>query len=263
MEVIYTGLHQTPEMIASAAVQEDVDVVGLSILSGAHMTLFPRVHELLASRGPRRHSRHGRRDHSRRRTWTTLQRCGSESSSDRDTHLRPRAIHPGLVRARTAARAGCVTRTPSRALPPVRASSRPKLRRGRRRRARRKMHEQGKLTARERVTQLADADSPFLEIGLLVAYDRYDGQAPGGGRDHRSRRGRRPRVRRRRERRDGQGRIVVARDDHQDSARAGNRHALPDSDRLPRRFRRREPAVSGRSFSRANTARRGSSTTTR
>jgi methylmalonyl-CoA mutase C-terminal domain/subunit len=47
MEVIYTGLHQTPEMIASAAVQEDVDVVGLSILSGAHMTLFPRVRELL------------------------------------------------------------------------------------------------------------------------------------------------------------------------------------------------------------------------
>ena len=51
MEVIYTGLHQTPEMIASAAVQEDVDVVGLSILSGAHMTLFPRVHDLLVEAG--------------------------------------------------------------------------------------------------------------------------------------------------------------------------------------------------------------------
>ncbi len=51
MEVIYTGLHQTPEMIASAAVQEDVDVVGLSILSGAHMTLFPRVHDLLREQG--------------------------------------------------------------------------------------------------------------------------------------------------------------------------------------------------------------------
>jgi methylmalonyl-CoA mutase C-terminal domain/subunit len=51
MEVIYTGLHQTPEMIASAAVQEDVDVVGLSILSGAHMTLFPRVLELLRQAG--------------------------------------------------------------------------------------------------------------------------------------------------------------------------------------------------------------------
>jgi methylmalonyl-CoA mutase C-terminal domain/subunit len=51
MEVIYTGLHQTPEMIATAAVQEDVDVVGLSILSGAHMTLFPRVLELLRHEG--------------------------------------------------------------------------------------------------------------------------------------------------------------------------------------------------------------------
>ena len=51
MEVIYTGLHQTPEMIAAAAVQEDVDVVGLSILSGAHMTLFPRVRELLVTEG--------------------------------------------------------------------------------------------------------------------------------------------------------------------------------------------------------------------
>jgi methylmalonyl-CoA mutase C-terminal domain/subunit len=51
MEVIYTGLHQTPEMIATAAVQEDVDVVGLSILSGAHMTLFPRVRQLLVAEG--------------------------------------------------------------------------------------------------------------------------------------------------------------------------------------------------------------------
>lgn len=51
MEVIYTGLHQTPEMIATAAVQEDVDVVGLSILSGAHMTLFPRVRQLLVDAG--------------------------------------------------------------------------------------------------------------------------------------------------------------------------------------------------------------------
>ena len=51
MEVIYTGLHQTPEMIATAAIQEDVDVVGLSILSGAHMTLFPRVLTLLREAG--------------------------------------------------------------------------------------------------------------------------------------------------------------------------------------------------------------------
>jgi methylmalonyl-CoA mutase C-terminal domain/subunit len=51
MEVIYTGLHQTPEMIVNAAVQEDVDVVALSILSGAHMTMFPRVLELLKEAG--------------------------------------------------------------------------------------------------------------------------------------------------------------------------------------------------------------------
>ncbi|WP_020144822.1 cobalamin-dependent protein [Terracoccus sp. 273MFTsu3.1] len=50
MEVIYTGLHQTPEQIVEAAIQEDADVVGLSVLSGAHMTLFARVVELLAER---------------------------------------------------------------------------------------------------------------------------------------------------------------------------------------------------------------------
>jgi methylmalonyl-CoA mutase C-terminal domain/subunit len=50
MEVIYTGLHQTPEQIVEAAIQEDADVVGLSVLSGAHMTLFARVVELLDQR---------------------------------------------------------------------------------------------------------------------------------------------------------------------------------------------------------------------
>ena len=51
MEVIYTGLHQTPEMIAATALQEDVDVVALSILSGAHMTLVPKVVQLLREQG--------------------------------------------------------------------------------------------------------------------------------------------------------------------------------------------------------------------
>jgi methylmalonyl-CoA mutase C-terminal domain/subunit len=51
MEVVYTGIRQTPEMIAEAALQEGVDVIGLSILSGAHMELFPRVFEGLRSRG--------------------------------------------------------------------------------------------------------------------------------------------------------------------------------------------------------------------
>src|SRR5213595_1688499 len=50
-EVVYTGLHQTPEMIAAAAVQEAVDAVGLSIMSGAHMTLFPAVIDALKARG--------------------------------------------------------------------------------------------------------------------------------------------------------------------------------------------------------------------
>jgi len=50
-EVVYTGLHQTPEQVAEAALQEDADAVGLSILSGAHMTIFPRVKQLLDARG--------------------------------------------------------------------------------------------------------------------------------------------------------------------------------------------------------------------
>ena len=50
-EVIYTGLHQTPEMVVNAAIQEDVDVVAMSVLSGAHMTLFPRVKALLDELG--------------------------------------------------------------------------------------------------------------------------------------------------------------------------------------------------------------------
>jgi methylmalonyl-CoA mutase C-terminal domain/subunit len=51
MEVIYTGLRQTPEMIAEAALQEDVDVIAISILSGAHMTVFPQILELMKKRG--------------------------------------------------------------------------------------------------------------------------------------------------------------------------------------------------------------------
>src|SRR5438105_1561131 len=51
MEVIYTGLHQTPEQVVRAAVDEDVDAIGLSLLSGAHMTLFPRILDLLRQEG--------------------------------------------------------------------------------------------------------------------------------------------------------------------------------------------------------------------
>ena len=66
-EVVYTGLRQTPEMVVTAALQEDVDVVGLSILSGAHMTLVPRITTLLREQGHGRRAGHGRRDHPRRR----------------------------------------------------------------------------------------------------------------------------------------------------------------------------------------------------
>jgi methylmalonyl-CoA mutase C-terminal domain/subunit len=51
MEVIYTGLHQTPEMVVEAALQEDVDVIGVSVLSGAHMTIFPRIQKLMRENG--------------------------------------------------------------------------------------------------------------------------------------------------------------------------------------------------------------------
>jgi methylmalonyl-CoA mutase C-terminal domain/subunit len=51
MEVIYTGLRQTPEMIVEAAIQEDVDVIGISILSGAHMTIFPKIRKLMDEKG--------------------------------------------------------------------------------------------------------------------------------------------------------------------------------------------------------------------
>jgi len=53
MEVVYTGLHRTPEEVVAAAVQEDVDVIGISILSGAHLTLFPRVLDLMRGAGAR------------------------------------------------------------------------------------------------------------------------------------------------------------------------------------------------------------------
>ena len=66
MEVIYTGLHQTPEQIVETVIQEDADAVGLSILSGAHMTLVPRVVELLREQGIDDVRRDGRRDDPRR-----------------------------------------------------------------------------------------------------------------------------------------------------------------------------------------------------
>ena len=80
-EVVYTGLRQTPEMIATAALQEDVDVVGLSILSGAHMTLVPADLRAAARAGPRRRPGDGRRDHPRRRHRRRSRRPASPRSS--------------------------------------------------------------------------------------------------------------------------------------------------------------------------------------
>ncbi len=95
-----------------------------------------------------------------------------------------------------------------------------------------KQHRDGKLTARERVHLLADHGSLFLEIGLLVAYDKYDGQAPGAGVVTGLAENRGPARRDRRERCHRESGRVVAGDHHQNPARAGDRHAqsrLPSS----------------------------------
>ena len=100
-EVVYTGLRQTPEMIATAALQEDVDVVGLSILSGAHMTLLPRITKLLRERGPRRRPRDGRRDHPRRRRPGAQggRRVGGLRAGDDDRARSPSTCGPTPGRA--------------------------------------------------------------------------------------------------------------------------------------------------------------------
>jgi hypothetical protein len=67
MEVIYTGLRQTPEMVVAAALQEDVDAIGVSILSGAHMTVFPKLLQLIAGKKHERCAADRRRHYSRRR----------------------------------------------------------------------------------------------------------------------------------------------------------------------------------------------------
>ena len=83
MEVIYTGLHQTPEQVVNTAIQEDVNAIGLSLLSGAHNYLLPRVIELLTAEGRRRHDRLRGRHHSRRG-------CSRTEGRGRASHLRTR-----------------------------------------------------------------------------------------------------------------------------------------------------------------------------
>ena len=100
-EVIYTGLHQTPEMIVDAAVQEDVDIVSLSILSGAHMTLFARVLDLLKAARRGRHPRHRRRDHSRGRRGEASGNGGGGDLRSRHADDRADRLHPALARGET------------------------------------------------------------------------------------------------------------------------------------------------------------------
>ena len=98
MEVVYTGLHQTPEQIVEAAIQEDADVVGLSVLSGAHMTLFAKVMELLKAARRHRHRRLRRRHHPRgrhpraraRSAWPRCSRPGATTDRDRRLGARER-----------------------------------------------------------------------------------------------------------------------------------------------------------------------------
>ena len=80
-EVVYTGLHQTPEQIVAAVVQEDADALGLSLLSGAHLTLVPRVIEQLAAAGRDDVVRRGGRDHPRGRRRRSSRRRASPASS--------------------------------------------------------------------------------------------------------------------------------------------------------------------------------------
>ena len=123
MEVVYTGLHQTPEQIVEAAIQEDADAVGLSVLSGAHMTLFAKVTELLAARDAadivvfgggiipeddvpalsedgRRQGLHARRHHHRDRRLGARQRL-RRLTARRGTPLAARSV-PGPAEAVTA-----------------------------------------------------------------------------------------------------------------------------------------------------------------
>jgi methylmalonyl-CoA mutase, C-terminal domain len=167
-EVIYTGLHQTPEMIANAAVQEDVDVVALSILSGAHMTLFPRILELLKRGG------HGRRPGDRRRHHAgrghrrargagraPLFGPGTPTSAPIDyvrehfAQREQRAAQPHVsTRSRQSAAPGPAARAHARC-----ASSRSGSQGGGPEKIERQ-HRQGKLTARERIALLLDPRTP-------------------------------------------------------------------------------------------------------
>ena len=148
------GLHQTPEMIATAAVQEDVDVVGLSILSGAHMTLFPRVRELLHEQGRDDILDHRRRHHPERRHGRAAGAGHRQAVRARHADVRPDRLHPRVVRRARAA--GSVTTRLRELSAEVRALE-ARLREGGGADKIARQHKQGKLTARERIARLCDA----------------------------------------------------------------------------------------------------------
>ena len=106
MEVIYTGLHQTPEQIVETVIQEDADAVGLSILSGAHMTLVPRIVELLREQGIDDVAAHRRRDDPRRRHPRAQAPGGGRGLHARRPDAGHHRLHPGRRRGADVALAG-------------------------------------------------------------------------------------------------------------------------------------------------------------
>ena len=197
MEVIYTGLHQTPEMIATAAVQEDVDVIGLSILSGAHMTLFPRVRELLREAG---------RDDILitgggiipKEDMDALQARGiGKLFGPGTSDLGPRRLHPQLVRraGREHRRVRRAVTSRLRELSDECARSRHAARRGRRR-SNRETAQAGQADgARAHRRTHAIPGRDFSRSACSSRTTSTTAQAPGGGRRDRHRARARPRGR--------------------------------------------------------------------
>ena len=177
---------------------------------------------------------------------------------------RSRGLHQELVRANARARRKRDSLALRRRSATKSASSKPRLRQG-------GGAEQGRPAARAgKARPRASASTRLLRSRLALPRDRPARRVRplrrAGARrrrHHRRRHGRGTRGRRRRERRHGEGRVVVARDDHQDAARAGDRDALPHPDHLPRRLGGREPAVPGRRLPRPVRREPRSSTTTR
>ncbi len=211
MEVIYTGLRQTPEMIASAAVQEDVDVIGLSILSGAHNTICPRLMDLLRAKGmndvtvliggiipdadipalkqagiaevflpglPRKPSSISSASASRR---------GRESnvSTRREATGEHVPVAGTLIQTRVDPKAPAFQKNSRDMIDRVAEikNDEEKIREGGGAKAIAGQHKKNRLTARERIARLIDPGTPFFELGLYAAFEMYAewGGAPAAG----------------------------------------------------------------------------------